>query len=403
MTFFSNRSLPWLGAVLVVGFAIALATRSVEALQVERRVAQLAGQMKPVCVGRLLIDLPEGARHEFSQARIAGIHLATMEETSTEFKSRLDERQAQLMRTAAPPGRANHLELVRAVKNRHGLAGRIFVHGRGVVTGQPSSSATVKRLRRDLGRDRGHEAVTVEALVHGNGVSIDLTAELSDPTAIGQLSTLIAGLVPNPKNIIPFEPGFCMDRAYLRGPPAPGRDEDIMMTAWHGSRPQIAFTLMHARGTGADRSGLLTRSTGPKARTASDTGARVSVQLARLRSIGRLAGAEVVEEYVQEDAATFYNFWWEMNGSEDKELAPHLALTMFTGGGPQGPDLPPLSQAMAYGLWDKVVHSLRLRADDGAKSTQAGRPQAGSHRSALAETACARSDTSQCAVRSSPS
>ena len=354
MNLLPNRPLPWLGAVLVVGFVIAIATRSVEAIQVERRVAQLAGQMRPICVGRLLIDLPEGARHEFSHARIAGFNLATMEETPTAFKARLDERQAQLMRTAATPGRANYLELVRAVKNRHGIAGQIFVHGRSVVARQPPAGATGKRLRRDLGRDLGrdfgHEAVTIEALVHGNGVSIDLTAELSDPEAIGQLSTLIAGLVPNPKNIIPFEPGFCMDSAYLRGVQAPGRDEDIMMTAWHGSRPEIAFTLMHSRGTGADRSGLLTRSTGPKARTATESGARVTVQLARLRSIGGLAGAEVVEEYVEEDVATFYNFWWEMNGSKDKELAPHVALTMFTGGSPHGPVLPPLSRDMAYGL-----------------------------------------------------
>ena len=399
MSFFSNRPLPWLGGVLVAGFVIALATRSVEAIQVEQRVAELAGQMKPVCVGRLLIDLPEAAAYELSQPRIAGFNLVTIEETPVAFKARVDERQAQLMRTPAKPGRANYLELVRAVKNRHGVAGQILVHGRTAVMGQSSAGATGKRLRHDLRQD----AVTIEALVHGNGVSVDFTAELSDPEAIGQLSTLIARLVPNPNNLIPFEPGFCMERAYIRGPQAPGRDEDIMMAAWFRSRPEIAFTLMHASGTGADRSGLLSRIAAPGARTVSDAGARVSVQLARLRSIGALAGAEVVEQYIEAQDATAYNFRWEMNGSKDKELVPHVALTMFTGGSPLGPGLPPLSQGMAFGLWDKVVHSVRLHAADSANDLVAKQPQAGSHRPALAEADCPGSGASQCAVRSSRS
>ena len=395
----ANRPLPWLGAVLALGFIIALATKSVEAIQDERSVAELTGQMKPVCVGRLLIDLPEGARHELSQPRIDGFNIATFDETPAAFKARVDERLAQIIRTPAKPGQGSNLELARAVKNRHGVAGQVFVHGRTVAPAQSSKGANPKRLRP--------EAVVIEALVHGNGVSVDFTAELADPDAVGQLSTLIARLVPNPKNVLPFESGFCMDKAYIRGPQAPGPDEQIVLAATLSGRPEIAFTLLHSGGTGADRSGLLNRSTGLNARTASDAGAPVSIVLARLRSIGGLAGAEVVEQYGEKNHAAVYRFWWEANGSKDKLPVPRVALTMFTGGGAQGTVLPALSQGIAYGLWDKVATTVRLHANDNAndstKDKIARRPQADSNSSALARAACTGSGSSPCAAPSSRS
>ena len=91
-----------------------------------------------------------------------------------------------------------------------GLVGKVFVHSRTVTEGTQGNGLGVERYR--------YEGLTVEAMVHGEGVSVDLVSKGRGPAWIGDVPELVKKLVANPGNRIPDEAGFCLDRAYVRDP-----------------------------------------------------------------------------------------------------------------------------------------------------------------------------------------
>ena len=79
------------------------------------------------------------------------------------------------------------------------------------------------------------------------------------------------------------------------------------------------------------------------------------------RTIGGIAGDELVERVSGDNSATVFNFWWEVNGTEDNVFIPHLSFTMDTGKGNHGPIPSSLSEDVALRLWDKISSSIRVR------------------------------------------
>jgi hypothetical protein len=89
---------------------------------------------------------------------------------------------------------------------------------------------------------------------------------------------------------------------------------------------------------------------------------RVSKLRAAPREISGLPGEELVELFVEENDARVHSFWWEVNGTEDNVLVPHLVFKMNTGSSADGPVPSSLSDGTAVGLWDKITSSIRLRS-----------------------------------------
>lgn len=156
--------------------------------QEERVAAGLAGRMKTYCVGRFLIDMPEEARVELGSPRLEGFIISAFAETPEEFQKRLADREAQIKATPDQFGGNNNLVSKTEVKSDNGLVGKIFVHGRTVTEGTAANGLELERYR--------YEGVALEALVHGEGISIDLAADDYDPAQIGNLPKLVAQLVP---------------------------------------------------------------------------------------------------------------------------------------------------------------------------------------------------------------
>jgi hypothetical protein len=206
---------PSLGIALIVvltGIAIA-AMAKIRGAHTERgmrEVAQLTEKVKTVCLGRLLLDMPREANVELARARIHGFDIAAFEESMGEFQRRLAQRAEEIKSSPDRLGGNKNLELVKDVKAETGLVGKIFVHGRTVTQGTAGNGFENESYR--------YEGVAVEALVHGNGVSIDLGSGYYSPDRIENLYRLVSQLVPNPGNALPPEPGFCIDHAYFRDP-----------------------------------------------------------------------------------------------------------------------------------------------------------------------------------------
>lgn len=310
-------------------------------------------EMKTVCIGRFLIDVPEETVLELAQPRVDGFDISSFDEPEDSFRTRLGQREARLRATPDRLGGTKNLELVKDVKTENGVFGKIFVHGRTVTEGTRNRGLESERFR--------HEGVAVEALVYGQGMSFDVSTNHYDPDLIENLERLVAKLVPNPANKVPAEPGFCVYRALFRDPLSPEQGEEIMMHAQLPGHPDIKFMLILAAGNKPDKQSLLERSADVDARLSASEKMRVSNLRAAPRTIGGIVGDELVTRVLENNDATVYGFWWEVNGTEDNVLIPHLSFTMDVGKGDNGPVPASLSQQAATVLWDKISSSIRLR------------------------------------------
>ncbi|MEN3274646.1 MAG: hypothetical protein V7631_436 [Massilia sp.] len=336
------------------------------ARQDKLKVMRMTNKMTTICMGRFLVDLPEEAQRELARPRIDGFDISSFDEPEADFKVRLSQREARLRKAPDQFGGNRNLESVKDVKTENGVVGKIFVHSRVVKEGTQANGLKLERYR--------DESVAVEAMVHGRGMSFDLSADHYDPDKIENLAKLVAKLVPNPDNHVPTEPGFCVNRAWFRDPLTADQSEQIMMHARLPSHPDIEFLAILAAGRKPAQQSLLERSTHVEAGLTPDQKGRVSNLRAASRTIGGIAGDEVVMRVAEDNDAIVYSFSWEVDGTEDNVLIPHLVFEMDTGKSNNGPVPSSLSQDAALVLWDKISSSIRLRPTEPPKPVVAEPP-----------------------------
>jgi hypothetical protein len=357
--FFRSRLVNTLAVAIIAGLAGSWAAGAVR-----DRYEVATMKIKTVCVGRFLIDLPDEARVSLAGQRIDGIDIDTSEETEEAFWARVATREAEIRAKPDRLGGNKNLESVTDVKTETGLVGKIFVHSRKVTAGQSSDGFTVEHYH--------YENVAVEAIVHANGISVDLWAAKYNPDLIGRMPKLLAKLVTNPGNRIPTEPGYCFDRVYVRDPLTAKQGERLIMRAGLPTHPDIQFMLMMLAGTKPDEKGLLARSAESDAARPLAVRMRISKLRAALRTIAGLTGDELVERFFEENNSIGYSFWWEVNGTEDNVLIPSFSFQMTTGHGNREPVPTSLSEGAAIALWDKITNSIRFRPTESPKVSAAG-------------------------------
>ncbi|MGX4640322.1 T6SS immunity protein Tli4 family protein [Massilia sp. SYSU DXS3249] len=324
-----------------------------QARQDRQQVSRVTAKMKTVCVGRFLIYLPDEAQVELTQGRIHGLEIAAFDEPVDEFKARLARREAEIRARPDRPGGDKNLEVARDIATESGLTGKLFVHGRTVTEGTRARGLELERYR--------YEGIAIEALVHGHGVSIDLSADDYRPDRVGNLIKLVSQAVPNPTNKPPTEPGFCIDRAFFRDPLRAAQHERVMMSARLPSHPDIDFSLILLAGAKPEEKGLHERNAESHGRLSLAEKARIASLRTGRRSIGGLVGDEVAQRFDEENESIVYSFWWEVNGTADNVFIPHLSFKMDTGKSSRGPVPSSLSREAATALWDKISSSIRLR------------------------------------------
>ncbi|KQV51981.1 T6SS immunity protein Tli4 family protein [Massilia sp. Root335] len=342
----------WIRAVAAVVAALA-ATWATGAVWDTYKVMKMTGEMKTVCVGRILIDLPKEAQVELYGQWIEGFDIDAFAESEEAFTKRVAAREAEIRAKPDRLGGNKNMEAVSEVKTESGLAGKIFVHSRNVSEGTESDGLTIERYH--------YEGVALEAHVHGNGVSIDLTAKDYDPDLAANLPRLVSQLVPNPANRIPTDPGFCLDRAYVREPLTAKQGERITMAVGLPGHPDIGINVDTIAGTRPDPRTLLERNAVSRARRPAALNLLATELRAAPRTIAGFAGDELVRQVIESNGVFVYGFEWELNGTEDNVLVPDIRLAMVTGRGDGGPAPSSLSAPAAMALWDRIASSLRVR------------------------------------------
>jgi hypothetical protein len=368
---FRNGLAKLLAGIVIVGLTGAWAFGEVRekretARRDEQEVARMTKGMKTVCIGRFLLDMPEEARLELVRPRVDGFDISSFDEPEADFRNRLAQREARLRAAPDRLGGNKNLESVREVKTENGVSGKIFVHSRNVAEGTRLRGQELERYR--------DEGVAVEALVHGQGMSFDVSASDYDPDLIENLPKLVAKLVPNPENRAPSESGFCVHRAWFRDPLSAGQGEEIIMRAGLPNHPDMQFMLILAAGNKPDRQSLLERSAETDAKLSAADRMHVSNLREAPRTISGIAGDELITRFAEKNDAIVYTFWWEVNGTADNVLLPHLSFTMETGKSNNGPVPSSLSQDAAMALWDKISSSIRLRPTQERKPVAAEPP-----------------------------
>jgi hypothetical protein len=233
------------------------------------------------------------------------------------------------------------------------MVGKIFIHGRNVTEGSAAKGLELERYH--------YEGIALEAHLHANGISIDVTADDYDPDRAENLPKLVDQLVANPTNSIPNEPGFCIEKAYVRDPLRAEQGEQVTMAAKLPSHPDIGVNFDTIAGAKPEAQGLIERNDEAHARAPLAVNIRFTRLRAAPRTIGGLSGDELVERVLEENLAIVYGFQWDVSGTVDDVLAPAVTLIMATGRDDEGPISSSLSQHAAVSLWDKISSSVRVR------------------------------------------
>lgn len=347
-----NLKRKWIRAVAAVVTAL-VATWATGAAWDMYKVMKMIGDMKTVCVGRMLLDLPKEAHVETYGQWIEGFDIDAFAESEEAFNKRSAAREAEIRARPDRLGGDKNMEAVREVKTNSGFAGKIFVHSRNVTEGTESDGLTIEHFH--------YEGVALEAHVHGNGLSIDVTAKDYDPDRIENLPRLVAQLVPNPTNRVPTEPGFCLDRAYVREPLTAKQGERITMAVHLPGNPDIGINFDTIAGTKPDPRTLLERNAESRARRPAALNLLVTELRAAPRTIGGFAGDELVRQVIEANGVFVHGFEWELNGTEDNVLVPDIRLVMVTGRGGGEPVRSSLAAPAAMALWDRISSSIRVR------------------------------------------
>ncbi len=232
---FSRKHGAWL-AKFIISASLILAcvalTRKVQAAflnyQVKTMTAEMKDlKMKPMCVGRFLIDIPADAEVSYRGAMIAGWSISTYDETDEQFAARVEKKEAQLSGEKNERGKPS-LESTHEV-DKNGVHGKIHVFGREWIRGLPTEPVS--------------ESVRVEAMIRVQKHSFILTREFGNDGYLKKLAELVAQFRSREENEIPTEAGFCFEGGFITEPIMVEQTERTTMFVGLNGHPDVSIAL----------------------------------------------------------------------------------------------------------------------------------------------------------------
>jgi hypothetical protein len=315
-------------------------------------VAKTTEKMKPVCVGRFLVDLPVHAAVSMSHERIDGFAIETIEENEAQFRTRVADREAAIQARDAEADAQGPGGIIEARDLRiPGMVGRTVIYGR------------TRSHGFEAGRRVDMEWVSVESHAHVNGLSLSLSAEYVDDDAAKAAEALLTRLRLRGEDEIPSVQGFCIGRAVFAEPLPAHKTEHVAMHVGLPGHPDLALNLVSMPGGGSDP-GLMARAAQTDARTGADAMLRMTKLRERKRTVNGIDGEEVLVRAREFNLTTTYAFSWETPGREDDPLQPYLTLALQTGINEHPGGKPvdtTLHEDALLQLWDGIASSIRLR------------------------------------------
>lgn len=306
--------------------------------------------MKTVCVGRFLIDVPVSAQVSIGSTSVDGFNVINYgKETAEQFSDRIALREEEI---GAQKNRAGLKNLESAQEFQHET-----VRGKILVFNRKSSYYLSDGVRMPT------LSVSINGYAYVNGMSIGFIAAIYDPADAVNLSRLMQQLQPMDEGSIPRQPGFCMDRIFLRDPLSAEQNESIVMFAGLPGHEDLGIVLSTLAGNTAGP-GLIERNAANRAGPYAYLNLFTSTLLEGRRTIDGIEGDEFAFKARERNFTTGYAFDWEAQGTEDNVTRPFISLELQTGISPRAGGEPvqsTLSEESLGDLWRRMSSSLRLR------------------------------------------
>lgn len=342
--------------LLLAAFACAGSWAAVHLRSVQdtSEVVKMTEEMRLVCVGRSLIDVPAQSELSFSNQVLDGLEISTVEESEAVFRARLAAREKEIealgMTTdSRGPGGMVEARDLRLVD----MAARLLVYGR----------------TRSYSMEGDHrvddEWMSIEAHVHVNALSFTFSMQYADPSDVPAVEALLERFRPRGENEIPSVPGFCVWRGIFAEPLPSHKTEHIVMHLGLPGHPDMGIAYSSVSGVPAD-DGLLARIAVVDAETRVDDMLRVTKLRSGKRSINGVEGEEELERLRARNFLTGYSLLWEAQGLLDDPVQSKLSLAMIFGNS-SSPGGEPIGSSfhedavLTLTLWDRISSSIRLR------------------------------------------
>jgi hypothetical protein len=355
---FTRKHPRWLAKLIIAAgliLACIVLTRKVQAAflnyQVKTMTAEMKDlEMKPVCVGRFLIDVPSDAEVSYRGAMIAGWSMSTYDETDEQFAARIEKKEAQMAGEKNERGMPR-LESTHQV-DRNGVQGKIHVFGREWIRGLPTEPLS--------------ENIRIEAMIRVQKHSFDLTIKYADDNDLKELAELVTQFRSREENEIPTEAGYCFEGGFITEPIKVAQKERTTMFVGLNGHPDVSIALSMIAGI-TTKETLLERD----ARNAVGDEYRSRYHTFRrgTRALNGQAGEELLERIHELNGNYGHVFTWEpVHNKTDSVFTPDMPFELSTGHAQPGTTVDAsLTDAQALVLWDKMLSSLRVRPVVAAK------------------------------------
>lgn len=357
----------WLARLIIAACLILICialTRKVQAAFLNYQVTTMTAEMKdlkmkPMCVGRFLIDLPADAEVSYRGAMIAGWSIATYEETDEQFAARIKKKEAQLSSEKNEHG-GTSLESTHQV-NKNGVHGTIHVFAREWIRGLPTEPLL--------------ESVRVEAMIRVQEHSFNLTREFGNDGYLNRLAELATQFRSREENEIPTEAGFCFDGGFITEPLKVEQSERTTMFVGLNGHPDVSIALNMIAGITTPRTLLQRDADAP---TINKHRSRFHTFRRGARPFNGEPGEEILDRVHEFNGNYGHSFNWELiHNKTDSVFTPLMSFELSTGHGQPGTTVDSsLTDAHALALWDKMLSSLRVRPVVPAKPVAVAAAQA---------------------------
>jgi hypothetical protein len=357
-------------ALACVAMTIVASAWGISAMRESRdndKVKKMISKMKTVCVGRMLIDLPEMAEVSFGAPSFGGINIQTEAGyTEEQLKSEVEQREKTLAAEKNEYGSPSLEKKV--VADAVNFKTTLFYFAR------TKPLTYIEYGKPVQGREQG---ISVESLGIKDGIFYRIFADdVASPRAENYVIELVEKFEARNSASIPQQSGFCVENGLVHDPLTPDDNEAITMFASLKGHPDIVIRLDTSINVKAMEEPLLEREA--KNSVKRDYASHFKSLRRGARSINGINGEEVGDKVKELNGTSAHSFMWVGLGKMRDVLAPAITLELHTGRGRPGePRNSSLSDDAVMQLWDRISSSLRLRPTSPANTSSAPKTKLG--------------------------
>ena len=330
-------------------------------------IETLTTKMTPRCVGRYLIDLPEGfVINPITTTKLNGVHITIEPMERYRFDAALKARQEVLNK-----------EHIMGEDTPSLLATTLLSDGAGYVFNR--SRANTSMILRTLELVAWRSGFRIGMLIDARDMSFENTRFENDtrktdvPEKLAHLLNVYERVRGRADLEVPTEQGVCFANGFLRGEPNDEEKSQVDLYYHLSTKKDVYFSFYNLSGTGSEEDTLLDRGPAIEKHLKERNGQT-------LRKGKRESHGLKFEEWlssVESETSTgmmFHDMTLEMNSKTVSAMTPLFIVDLDSGVEYPGPALSleeaavhkPLTKAtfnaaQTIALWDKVTATLRPR------------------------------------------